>query len=57
MKPLARKAPTPPRPRTGLELRPWILEQRARGVSWANLAKMTARAEVDLRKLFGDGRP
>ncbi len=32
-----------------------IREGRARNVSWGNLAKMTGRAEADLRKLWGVG--
>lgn len=55
MKPMRRDAPPPSRASMGLELRPWVEEQRAKGVSWANIAKMSGRSEADLRKMFGRG--
>lgn len=55
MKPMRRDAPSPSRASMGLELRPWVEEQRAKGVSWANIAKMSGRSEADLRKMFGRG--
>lgn len=54
-KPLQRGAPTPTRAMVGIELRPWVEAQRAKGISWANIAKMSGRSEADLRRLFGRG--